>query len=57
MSNWMDTIETTTIKKETAYGTWADFEKATGMTKEQYFAREEQIANNLAAKEIVDCIL
>jgi hypothetical protein len=57
MSNWMNTIETTTIEKETAYGTWADFEKATGMTKAQYMAREEQIAEDLATKEITDCIL
>jgi len=43
-------------EKETAYGSWADFECKTGMTKNQYFKREKQLENDLSKKEVTDCI-
>ena len=45
-----------TENKETAYGSWADFKKETGMTKEQYFRREKKIAEELAQLEVNCCI-
>ena len=38
--------------KETAFGSWAEFEKKTGMTKEQYLAREKNIGDELAEIEV-----
>lgn len=55
MFSWYNKIENT-CEKETAYGNWEDFLKATGMTKKQYFARENKLNEELAKKEVNDCI-
>jgi hypothetical protein len=56
---WMidfENTESNSEKKETAYGSWSDFEKETGMTKEQYMKRENKIAEELAELEVNCCI-
>lgn len=45
------------IEKETAYGSWEDFERETGMTKEQYMAREKKITEELAETEVESSIM
>jgi phage tail tube protein FII len=52
--SWFTTTEF--HEKETKYGTWKDFEKATGMTKDQYFAKKEKVNNELAELEVESSI-
>lgn len=49
-------VEQKISEKETFYGTWEDFEKATGMSKSQYFEREKDSLEELATQEVECCI-